>query len=76
MENLQKLAWRCSRGTKELYVLMHKFLDKYYLTASPELQRAFESMLDMQDPELYDLIIGRQESRDQYINQVIEHIYA
>ena len=76
MENLQKLAWRCRRGTKELDVLMHKFFDKYYLTASPELQRAFESMLDMQDPELYDLIIGRQESRDQYINQVIEHIYA
>lgn len=76
MENLQKLAWRCRRGTKELDVLMQKFLDKYYQTATPELQRAFETMLDMQDPELYDLLIGRKKSNNQNINKVIEYIYA
>lgn len=75
MENLQKLAWRCRRGTKELDVLMQRFLNKYYQTASEDLQLAFERMLEMQDPELYDLIVGRQESEDQCINQVIEYIY-
>ncbi len=76
MENLQKLAWRCRRGTKELDVLMQRYLTNNYPTASSELQHAFERMLDMQDPELYDLIVGRQGSNDQYINQVIEYIYA
>lgn len=76
MENLQKLAWRCRRGTKELDVLMQKFLNEYYSNVSPDLQHAFESMLDMQDPELYDLLVGRQKSSDENINQVIEHIYA
>ncbi len=76
MENLHKLAWRCRRGTKELDVLMQKFLDKYYQTATPELQCAFEMMLDMQDPELYDLLIGRKKSNNQNINKVIEYIYA
>lgn len=76
MENLQKLTWRCRRGTKELDVLMHKFLDQYYQITTPELQKAFEDMLDMQDPELYDLLIGKQASPDQNINKVIEHIYA
>ncbi|MFK7816334.1 MAG: succinate dehydrogenase assembly factor 2 [Gammaproteobacteria bacterium] len=75
MENLQKLAWRCRRGTKELDVLMQRFLNSYYQTASKDLQQAFERMLEMQDPELYDLIVGRQDSGDQNINQVIEHIY-
>lgn len=74
-ENLNKLAWRCRRGTKELDVLMQKFLNTYYQIASEDLQHAFERMLDMQDPELYDLLVGRQGSEDQNINQVIEHIY-
>ena len=75
MENLQKLAWRCRRGTKELDALMQKFLHSFYQTANEDIQHAFERMLDMQDPELYDLLVGRQASNDQYINQVIEHIY-
>jgi len=75
VENINKLAWRCRRGTKELDVLMQKFLNNFYPTASPELQQAFERMLDMQDPELYDLLVGRQASSDHNINQVIEHIY-
>lgn len=75
MENLQKLAWRCRRGTKELDVLMQKFLNDYYQSANEDLQHAFEHMLDMQDPELYDLLVGRQDSEDKNINKVIEHIY-
>jgi succinate dehydrogenase flavin-adding protein (antitoxin of CptAB toxin-antitoxin module) len=54
---------------------MQKFLNTYYQTADEDLQHAFERMLDMQDPELYDLLVGRQGSEDQNINQVIEHIY-
>ena len=76
MESLQKLTWRCRRGTKELDVLMQKFLNEYYSNATPALQHAFENMLDMQDPELYDLLVGKQKSTDENINQVIEHIYA
>ena len=76
VENLQKLAWRCRRGTKELDVLMLKFLNEHYQLAPEEIQQAFKFMLDMQDPELYDLLIGRQESHDQNINKVIEYIYS
>ena len=77
MEDFQKkVAWRCRRGTKELDVLMQKFLNEYYQSATPELQKAFEKMLDMQDPELYDLLIGKQKSSDRNINQVIEYIYT
>ncbi len=74
MENARKLAWRCRRGTRELDVLMQKFMNKYYQTAPSELQQAFERMLDMQDPELYGLLTGQQESHDQNINKIIEYI--
>ena len=36
------------------------------------LRRRFPSF---DETELYDLLVGRQASSDQYINQVIEHIY-
>jgi len=74
MEDMHKLLWSCRRGTKELDILTRKFLDCYYPSAEPELKRAFEFMLNMQDSELYALLIGSQKSHDQYINKVIECI--
>ena len=74
MENPSKLLWRCRRGTKELDMLTRKFLDTHYLNVDPELKRAFESMLDMQDTELYALLIGIQTSHDHNINKVIQII--
>jgi len=75
MDNLHKLHWRCRRGTKELDILTRKFLDCHYSSAGPELKRAFESMLDMQDSELYALLIGTRKSHDQHVNRVIKCIH-
>ena len=75
MENPNKLLWRCRRGTKELDMLTRKFLDTHYLNVDPELKRAFESMLDMQDSELYALLIGTRKSHDQHVNRVIKCIH-
>ena len=49
-------------------------MDRHYRTASAVVQRAFEAMLEMQDPELYALLTGRKTSPDRNINKVIEHI--
>lgn len=69
---VQKLLWRCRRGTKELDILMMSFLEKHYRNAEPAMKQAFEDMLDMQDPELYALVTGMQESHDYHINRVID----
>ena len=55
-------------------MLTRKFLDTHYINADPELKRAFESMLDMQDTELYALLTGSQTSHDHNINKVIQII--
>lgn len=75
VENLHKLAWRCRRGTRELDLLLQRFIDEHYQTVPAELQRSFETMLEMQDPELYALLTGRKVSPDQNINKVIEYIH-
>lgn len=75
-EKVQKLLWRCRRGTKELDILMMAFLENHYRNVEPELKHAFEAMLDMQDPELYALVTGNSKSQDRHINKVIEFIHT
>lgn len=71
MSELAHLRWLCRRGMKELDLLMLNYLEQSYSAAPPTEQNAFKSILQMPDPELYDLILGRYESDDAEINKVI-----
>ena len=72
MSELSRLRWLCRRGMKEMDLLMVRYLEDVYPSASSAEQQAFESILQMQDPELYDLILGRTISSDSTIAHVIE----
>ncbi len=76
MSELARLRWLCRRGMKELDVLMTHYLEHHYPGASVEEQQAFESLLEMPDPELYNLVLGRSESDDKDIARVIELLRA
>jgi antitoxin CptB len=71
MTEMARLRWLCRRGMKELDLLMQKYLDHSYPGASQADQQAFEAILQMQDPQLYDMILGRFESEDKDIARVI-----
>lgn len=53
-----KLRWRCRRGTKELDVVLQRFLDEAYPALSEAEQGAFAELLEQQDPELAAWILG------------------
>lgn len=72
MSEMPRLRWLCRRGMKELDLLLKSYLDDSYTDASTADQQAFKSILDMQDPELYDLILGRTESDDKVIAHLIK----
>lgn len=74
MSELSKLRWRCRRGMKELDELLTRYLDEHYSQASPEEQRLFESLLEMQDPEIYAYMIGRDRPRDEAMNSLVQRI--
>ncbi len=74
MSEVARLRWLCRRGMKELDLLFNKYLEQSYPTASEADQQAFESILQMQDPQLYDLILGRFQSEDADIARVIEFL--
>jgi antitoxin CptB len=48
-----RLLWRCRRGTKEMDVLLQKYLDQEYDALSAEQQALFEQFLEEQDPDIY-----------------------
>lgn len=68
---LAKLRWRCRRGTKELDVLTTRYLELFYPDAAEVEQRAFEHMLTLQDPILYDILTVYTEFDDPAIEAVV-----
>lgn len=74
MSERARLRWLCRRGTKELDLLLNRFLDHGWETASPETRRAFERLLELQDPDLYALLTGRSDTRDPALADVVERI--
>lgn len=71
MSEISRLRWLCRRGMKELDLLMQNYLDNRYPAASAADQQAFQAILQMPDPDLYDLILGRTESSDVEVARVI-----
>ena len=66
--NIAKLRWRCRRGMRELDEAMRAYLDNHYESALEPEREDFIALLELQDPELYQLVSGKaKEARYQYI---------
>lgn len=55
---LKRLRWRTRRGTRELDALFGDWLDNRFPSASEAQQQAFDELLDVQDPDLWDWVMG------------------
>lgn len=71
---MSKLDWRCRRGTKELDVLLQRYLANHYPTATPTQRSAFETLLDQPDPDLQDYFSGHTTHPDPETRNVIQTI--
>jgi antitoxin CptB len=56
-----RLRWRCRRGMRELDQLLGRWFDARYAQADAATRAAFASLLDEQDPQLWDWLSGRSE---------------
>ena len=56
---LARLRWRCRRGTRELDALVGWWLDTRYAQADAARRAAFAELLDAQDPDLWNWLVGR-----------------
>jgi antitoxin CptB len=53
-----RLRWRCRRGTKELDLVLTRFLEHEYENLDEAGREAFEALLLEQDPDLAGWIWG------------------
>jgi len=64
MAELSRLRWLCRRGMKELDVVLGGYLEQHYAAAPAAEQAQFRALLEMPDPDLYNLLIGRDAALD------------
>ena len=60
-DSMARLRWRCRRGTREMELLLRRFLERDYPHLAPRQQSLFGALLDEADPNLYAWISGRSE---------------
>ena len=53
-----RLRWRCRRGTRELDLMLMRYLERGWPQADAGERAAFERLLDAPDPELHALLTG------------------
>ena len=59
-QDLERLRWRCvRRGVLELDLMLGKFLAERYSSLSDAQAQAFAELANLEDPELWDLIVAR-----------------
>ena len=58
-DTTSRLRWRCRRGTREMDLLLLRFLEQDYPRLDAREQSLFGSLLDEADPDLYAWITGQ-----------------
>jgi len=72
-QELQKLKWRCRRGIKELDLIFTNFLESHYPLSVKQTQLT-ESLLDVNDLDLYDWFTGKSEPTESELSEHIQLI--
>jgi succinate dehydrogenase flavin-adding protein (antitoxin of CptAB toxin-antitoxin module) len=61
---------------RELDVLLLRYLDREFPTATASARSAFERLLTAQDPEILDLLAGRLVVDDAALHEVVQRLLA
>lgn len=71
---LARLYWQCRRGMLELDTLLQGFLDQGYESLTEDGRQGFLELLDYNDTELLEYLMGRQAHMEVRLGNVIEAI--
>ena len=72
----ERIRWRCRRGLLELDLLLNAFLAKHLDRLDAAALDVFGHLLTRADPELFDLIMGRQETTSVREREILALIRA
>ena len=72
--DLPRLRWRCRRGMRELDQLLGWYLERRWPRADDATKAAFSTLLDQQDPELWNWLTGREIPAEAEWRAIIDEI--
>lgn len=61
---MRRVRWRCRRGLLENDLVLERFLDRHAESLGPADLAALGWLLDLPDPDLWDIVSGRAECAD------------
>ena len=73
---LNRLRWRCRRGMLENDLILTRFLDSRGDQITDAELAALESMLQLSDNDLWEMLSGRQEPADAAVMPMLERLRA
>ena len=73
---LNRLRWRCRRGMLENDLILTRFLDSCGDRITGAELVALDSMLQLSDNDLWEMLSGRQEPADAALMPLLERLRA
>ena len=76
MGELDKIRWHCRRGLLELDLILEKFNERHLRGLAPEQLDRYRELLEFQDNELLDLVMGRAACPDRRHEHILQLLRA
>jgi succinate dehydrogenase flavin-adding protein (antitoxin of CptAB toxin-antitoxin module) len=71
---LERIKWRARRGLLENDILLGRFLDKSLAELQNDELSALEALLQWDDNDLLDVLMGRKPCGDEKLNVLVQRI--
>jgi len=68
---LERARWRCRRGLLELDIVLQRFMDQHYVQLDAAGLQQFDTLLDLPDNDLWDMITARKKLEDKSLQVVL-----
>jgi antitoxin CptB len=76
MNQLARLRWQCRRGTKELDLLLQRYLDSGYVVAEEDEKAQFVELLELEDDDLVAVLMGDWDVETEEMKALVGKIRA
>ena len=70
----ERLLWRCRRGIKEMDIILQEFINVSYDQLNDEDKNAFSKLLDEQDLDILNWIMGKDKPANDRLANIINII--
>ncbi len=72
MKELDRVRWRCRRGMLELDIVLQRFVDKHYTQLNETELQQFDTLLNLPDNDLWDMITTRKKLGDTKLQSMLQ----